>query len=396
MNYQFSDRIGSLKPSAIREILKSAGTPGLISLAAGSPASETLPNEFLADTAARLLRERPADCLQYSITAGHTPLRELVRTQILAAKGIGTDADSVIITSGAQQCMELAVKALCNEGDTILCEDPSFIGSLNAFRSYGVNLVGIPMQPDGMDLDKLEAHLKQDTRVKILYLIPNFQNPTGRVTSLQKRKAVLALAEQYNFIIIEDDPYGDTRFAGEPVPAIKSMDQNGRVVYAGSFSKVIAPGLRVGYCCANAEIIGKMTVCKQVSDVHTCIFSQLLAYEFLTKADFAAHLANLQSVYRRKAGIMCDILENELPSAVSFERVQGGLFVWCRFPKTVDTNEFCKMLIDQKVAGVPGAAFVTDESKPSDGVRLNFSFPADDALAKGTEIFCRTARNLLG
>lgn len=213
-------------------------------------------------------------------------------------------ADDLITTSGAQQANELACKVLLNRGDTMLCESPSFIGSLNAFRSYGVNLVGVPMEQDGMDLNALEEALRTSRNPKLIYVIPNFQNPTGRVMSLEKRKGLYELACRYNVVILEDNPYGDLRFAGTPVPSIKSMDTEHRVIYSGTFSKILAPGLRVGYVSAPAEIISKITVCKQVSDVHSNIWAQAVCAQFLEETDMDAYLEGLREVYRHKCELM--------------------------------------------------------------------------------------------
>ena len=394
MEFRFSKRTEGLKPSMIREILKYSSVPGMISLAAGSPPSEALPSKELGEIAAKILTENPAQALQYSVTEGYSPLRELTAKRLREKKGIGRETDGLIITSGAQQVMELTAKALLDSGDTILTEDPSFIGSLNAFRSYGVNLRGVPLCEDGVDLEALQIELKRG-KVKIFYCIPNFQNPTGRVTSLEKRTKLLELAREYDFVIIEDDPYGDTRFSGEPLPSIKSLDTEGRVVYAGSYSKVISPGLRVGYCCADQRLITRMTVCKQVSDVHTAMLSQLMVYGFLTQYDFDAHLERLRAVYKSKAEIMTAVLDRFLPEGMSYEKIEGGLFIWCKMPEWVNSADFCTELVKKNVAAVPGAAFLADESRVSRFVRLNFTAPGDDDLRKGTDIFCREAAKFL-
>ena len=247
MQFEFSDRISTLQPSAIREILKATSQPGVIPFAAGNPAPEAFPTEEVREITEKLLTERPIDCLQYGVTEGYTPLRERISTYMKQKHNIGRDFDSLLITSGAQQVMDLATKALCNEGDTVICEAPSFIGSLNCFRSYNAKLRGIPVQADGMDVDELERALQEEKNVRFIYTIPNFQNPAGVTMSLAKRRRVYELAKQYGVLIIEDNPYGDLRVAGEHVPAIKSFDEEGIVIYAGSFSKILSPGMRVGY-----------------------------------------------------------------------------------------------------------------------------------------------------
>ncbi|MDR1927254.1 MAG: PLP-dependent aminotransferase family protein [Oscillospiraceae bacterium] len=387
MTYNFSRRISSLAPSAIREILKAASQPGVISFAAGNPAPEAFPVEAVREISARLFADRPVDCLQYGITEGYAPLRARVRTALGEQLHCGEGFDELIITSGAQQVMDLAAKALCNEGDTVLAESPSFIGSLNTFRSYGLRLRGVPLQEGGMDLDALEALLQSERNVRFIYTIPNYQNPSGVTMPEEKRRRLYALALQYGVLILEDNPYGELRYEGEALPCIKSMDTEGIVIYAGSFSKILAPGIRVGYCLAPREIIAKMTVCKQVSDVHTPIFSQLLVDEWMKSYDVAAHIKKIRALYRAKLALMCGGLEESGAAAVlRFRRPAGGLFLWCVLPKEVDMLKFAGRTAECGVAVVPGSAFAVEASDPINAVRLNFSTPADSQLRRGVEI----------
>ena len=237
MQFQFSDNVAKLHPSVIREILKFTGMPDVISFAAGNPAQEAFPTELVAEISAKLLRENPVLAMQYSITEGYPELREQLKQWMTEKHCFSPESDDLIITSGAQQANELSCKVLLNAGDTLICEAPCFIGSLNAFRSYGVNLASVPLEEDGMDLASLEHTLQTEPNCKLIYVIPNFQNPTGRVMSLEKRKGLYALACQYNVAILEDDPYGELRIAGESLPSIKSMDTEGRVLYSGTFPK---------------------------------------------------------------------------------------------------------------------------------------------------------------
>lgn len=282
MNYTFAEQVENLKPSAIREILKYSSDPSVIPFSAGNPAPEAFPTEAVREITARIMSEQPIDALQYSLTEGYPALREHLSGYMKKKHNVGRDFDTLLITSGAQQVMGLAVKALCNKGDVVLCEAPSFIGSLNAFRSLGARLVGVPMDEDGINLEALENAMKTEKNIRFLYTIPNFQNPSGITMSLEKRKAVYALAKKYEVLILEDNPYGDLRYEGEYVPAIKSMDEDGLVLYAGSFSKVLSPGLRVGYAIGPAPVVQKMIVCKQGEDVHTSILAQMICHEFMT------------------------------------------------------------------------------------------------------------------
>ncbi len=246
MNYKFSNKVSGLKASAIREILKFTADPTVISFAAGNPAAESFPVKELEEISAKIYKENPVLALQYSITEGYTPLRDLLKERLAKQSSFNAEIDDLIVTSGAQQANELACKVFLNEGDTLICEAPSFIGSLNAFKSYNVNLAPVEMESDGMNLAKLEETLKSANSPKLIYTIPNFQNPTGLCTSFEKRKAIYELAKKYGVVILEDNPYGEVRFAGENIPSIKSMDTDGIVIYSGTFSKILSPGIRVG------------------------------------------------------------------------------------------------------------------------------------------------------
>lgn len=258
MEYLFSDRVKTLKPSAIREILKSATAPNMIPLSIGNPAPEAFPAQNIAEISSRIFEQRPIDALQYNVTEGYPALRSRLSSYMKKRHNVGRDFDDLLITSGAQQVMDLATKALLiNAGDVVICESPSFIGSLNSFRSYQVRLRGVSMESDGMNLQQLEQALKEEPTAKFIYTIPNFQNPSGITMSAEKRRRLYQLAKQYGVLILEDNPYGDLRFAGQEIAPIKALDEDGLVMYAGSFSKVISPGMRVGYAIAPQPIIQK-------------------------------------------------------------------------------------------------------------------------------------------
>ena len=386
MDYTFSKGVADLAPSAIREILKFTSTPGVISFAAGNPAPEAFPAEDVARITADIMRECPVEALQYSITEGHPSLREGLTRYMKEKHGVGKNTDALIITSGAQQVMNLTTAALCDPGDVVICECPSFIGSLNAFRAGGVRLAGVPMEEDGMNLNALEDALKTEKRARFIYTIPNFQNPTGITMSLEKRKALYALAKRYGVMILEDNPYGEIRFEGEDVPAIKSLDEDGMVIYAGSFSKVLSPGLRVGYAIAPAPVCAKLIVCKQTQDVHTTILSQMIADRFMRECDFEAHLRRIREIYRHKAGLMMGLMDRFAAPKMTYHRVQGGLFLWCTLPAGVDMPAFCQTAVQNKVALVPGNAFLMEESDPCQSFRVNYSTPTDQQLEQGMEI----------
>ncbi len=396
MEYKFSNKVSGLSASSIREILKFTSDLEVISFATGNPAPEAFPKERIAEISADLLKNDPILALQYSITEGYTPLRDFLKDWLKSKNCFHPEFDDLIITSGGQQANELSCKVLLNEGDTLLCESPCFIGSLNAFRSYNVNLVGVEMDDDGINIEKLENELKTQPNVKILYLIPNFQNPTGRTMSLEKRKAVYELACRYDFIILEDDPYGELRFAGENIPSIKSFDTEGRVIYSSTFSKLISSGFRTGFVSAPAPIIQKIVVCKQVSDVHSNIWAQVVSHRFMTTVDREAHFNNLRAIYIKKSDLMCSYIDNVFSRKVMYIKPEGGLFVWCTLPDDCDMNAFCKKAVQEyKIAVVPGDSFSIDTNEISHSFRLNYSTPTDEQIKKGMEILSRMTREIL-
>lgn len=392
MYYNFSNRISSLQPSAIREILKATADPAIIPLAAGNPAPDAFPVDEVRAISADILANRPIDALQYGVSEGYQPLRDTIKSWMKQRENIGMEFDDIIIVSGATQVMDLTTKVLCNEGDTVICEEPSFIGSLNCFRSYNCKLKGVPVESDGMDVDALEQALKTTPNAKFIYTIPNFQNPSGATMSLEKRKRLYALAKEYSVMILEDNPYGDLRVAGEGVPTIKSMDTEGIVIYAGSFSKILSPGLRVAYCIAPKQLLAKMTVGKQAADVHTPCLNQMIVDEWFKRYDVDAHITKIQGIYRKKLNLMCDCIDRELGDFVEYVRPEGGLFIWCKLPDSVDMLEFVKKAVEKKVAVVPGNAFLMDDTDSTQYIRLNFSTPSDENIVKGIKILGEVAK----
>lgn len=386
MEYKFSKKLAELKPSAIREIFKSLSDPTIISFAAGNPSPESFPVEDLARLSAEIFENQASFALQYGITEGYTPLREAIAARQKARFGetMVRDTDTTLIVTGGQQGLELACKAFCNEGDAIICENPSFIGALNAFRSNGVQTIGVDMEDDGICLEKLEETLKNTKNAKLLYLIPTFQNPAGTCMSLEKRIAVLELAKKYGIVILEDNPYGELRFAGKDIPTIKSLDSDGLVIYCSSFSKILSAGMRVGFVIAPNEIASKMVVAKQVEDVHTNLFFQMLCHKYMTTCDLDAHVAKINELYRHKCNLMLECIDKYIPAdKVTFTRPEGGLFIWGTVKNCEDASFVVKKAIEKKVAVVPGTAFNCDTEASSPSFRLNYSTPSDEQIIEG-------------
>lgn len=369
----FADRVKPMKGSAIREMFKRMADPEIISLAGGNPASELFPADELSKIAGKILMTNPTSALQYGTTDGHPKMKECA---ISRAQKVGAykETDEVLITTGANQGIDLAAKAIINKGDKIIVENPSFIGSLNAFRSYECELVGVDVDSDGMNMQKLEAALKDNSDAKLIYTIPTFQNPTGTTMSLEKRKRLLELAGEYNVLVIEDNPYGDLRFKGEEIPTLKSLDSDDRVIYCGSFSKILSPGMRLGYIIGPAPVIEKVEMLKQVNDVHTPVLTQLMCVQFMKKYDIDKYIEKNRKLYKEKCECLIDAMNKYFPKGkVEWTEPDGGIFLWCICPTVSDTAEIVEKALEKKVAIVPGSNFAIDQSVPCNTFRLNYS-----------------------
>lgn len=395
MSYTISKKFADMKPSAVREILKQTNQPGMIAFAGGSPAVEAFPCDEVKALSNKILSENPVSALVYGVSEGYEPLREQVEIWLKEKENIKSEDDVIIITSGGTQVMDITTRVLASEGDSVICENPSFIGSLNAFRSHGCKLVGVPIDEDGMNIEALEEAVRNTPDAKFIYTIPNFQNPGGTTLSLEKRKKMYALAKENDLVILEDNPYGKLRVEGEDVPSIKSMDTDGIVVYAGSFSKILAPGIRVAYAVVPKKIAGAFTIGKQVSDVHTGVLNQMIVSRWFDEYDVDLHIENIRKVYRRKLNLMCDCLDEYCKDFITYVRPQGGLFIWAKLPENVDMLEYVNNLLKQNVAVVPGTAFMVDAAKPCSYIRLNFSTPSDEDIVRGVRIMGEIAKEFI-
>jgi len=392
---KFSDKVKHLEASAIREIFKLLAKPGIISFAGGAPDPNLFPKKEFAEIAKEILENQGNVALQYGVTEGYAPLRDWTKAR-LVSQGIITDADDVIIVSGGQQGIDLATKSLINPGDGIICEEPSFIGGLNCFRSFNAELYGVPVLSDGIDTEKLEETLKAHPNVKLLYTISTFQNPSGITISLEKRKKILELAEKYDFLIYEDNPYGELRFSGEEVPTFKSMDKDGRVIYFGSFSKVLAPGMRLGFTSAPAPLLERMIICKQTEDVHTNVLSQMIAYEFVTRYSIDEHIAKLRAAYGKKCKLMMDCMDKYFPESVKHTCPEGGLFLFCTMPEGFDSKELMKRALDKNVAFVPGTSCMIDDKATYSTFRMNYSTASEEDIEKGIKALGEVLYEFMG
>ena len=386
MEYQFAKRMSNVKASAIREILKATSDPKMISFAGGNPSAEAFPVGEIEKISADILTNEPISVLQYGITEGDQELIQAATHFFNRHEQVMKADDQMIITSGSQQIMEFVAKILCNEGDVVICENPSFLGALNAFKSLGAVLRGIEYKNGQLDLETLKQALQMEPKPKFMYLIPNFQNPTGMTMSLEVRKEILKLAKDNGVLILEDNPYGDLRFEGEAIPSIKSLDEDGLVIYAASLSKIIAPGMRVACCIAPKAIIQKMTVAKQASDVHSNLWAQKVMARYLQNYDMDAHIERIRMIYKQKCHLMLDEMKKHFHPDIQYTIPTGGMFIWVTLPESVDMLTFVKKALEKNVAVVPGNAFLDDDTKECHSFRMNYSTPTNEKIKEGVKI----------
>lgn len=387
---QFADRLNNVETSAIRELFKLLGKPGIISFAGGFPDSAMFDVEGIRAASNAALAEEPGAALQYGATEGYNPLREQLAAFMVSKGAKDVAADNLIVTTGSQQGLDLLGKTLISPGDKVIVEGPTFLATIQCFRLYGAELISAPIDGHGVKTDELEK-LIAEHKPKFVYLIPTFGNPSGAMLSLERRKAVLEMAVKHNTLIVEDDPYGDLYFGDAPPPSLLALSatvpgSRELLVHCGSLSKVLSPGLRVGWMIAPAELLGKATMCKQFSDAHTSTFAQATAAQYLKAGRMPATLANVRKVYAERAQAMGDALRSELGDAVEFVQPQGGLFVWARLTgaggKVADGNVLAKRAIEKGVAFVPGTPFFC--AKPDHATfRLSFATADVDKIREG-------------
>lgn len=386
MKYNFSNRYKNLKPSPAGDILAMMGDPTLIKFSGGNPASDSFPIDKITEFSNDILTNKPLSVLEYGLTEGYHPLLEEAKKFFNRDGNVVRDDDMMVCTSGSQQIADCLAKVICNEGDIVLTEDPSFLGVLDSIRSNGANLVGVKMEDDGINLADLEEKLQIKPTPKFIYVIPNFQNPTGITMSLKKRKAVYELCKKYGVLILEDNPYGQLRFSGESLPPIKAFDEEGIVVYAASFSKIIAPGIRVACAVGKPEILSAIKKAKFLNDVHSTTWSQVICERILATCDMDAHIEKLKEIYGAKNKIMQDEIAKNFHPSVKYTKPEGGMFVWVTLPDGIDMNQFVAEALENKVALVPGTAFLADTTMPSQSFRMNFSTPSTEDIIKGIKI----------
>lgn len=382
MAVTFARRMEKIRASEIREILKITQQCEMISFAGGLPAPELFPVEELKQVAVRVLEEAGSKALQYSTTEGYQPLRRQIAERINCKFGAGVESDDILITSGSQQALDFSGKLFLDEGDVVLCESPTYLAALSAFKAYLPRFIAVPTDEDGMIPGALEEILRNTPRVKLIYVIPDFQNPTGRTWSLERRKALIELANQYEIPVIEDNPYGELRFENDILPSLKSLDTKGLVIFTSTFSKTFCPGMRIGWIAADRRYIEKYVLIKQGADLHTSSISQMELSTYLDVYDFEANIRKIIAVYRKRRDAMLAALDETLAGVIKHTRPQGGLFLWVELPEHITAVNLLTECLKRQVAFVPGDSFF-----PNGGVentlRLNYSNMPEDKIRAG-------------
>ena len=381
----FSDRMDGIKASDIRALLKLTAQPDIISFAGGLPAPELFPVEDIQTAFDAVMKENGRTALQYGQTEGYAPLRKHIVDRMAKKNNIHSDPDHVILTAGSQQGLDFIGKLFLNPGDVVVLESPSYLGAINAFKQYQPNFVEVPTDENGMIMEELDRVLATTENVKLIYIIPDFQNPSGRTWPLERRKEFMEIITKYEIPVVEDNPYGDLRYKGEFLPALKSMDTKGLVIYLGTFSKILAPGTRIAWMCANPEYINKFNLVAQAAVLQTSTFGAMAVSKYLELFDIDAHVEKIRAVYGHRAGVMVQAMKDYFPEGVTFTDPDGGLFTWAVLPDYIDTKVMAKQCLDKNVAYVPGAGFFPNGGN-NHCMRLNYSCSGDEQIVNGIRI----------
>ncbi|MDO4983117.1 MAG: PLP-dependent aminotransferase family protein [Eubacteriales bacterium] len=382
MMVNFADRMEKVKASEIRELLALTAKPEIISFAGGLPAPELFPVDDMNAAIEAVMQENGKSALQYGTTDGLPRLRQQIADRLAAKNNIHTDIKNIIMTAGSQQGLDFAARLFVNPGDVIIMESPSYLGAINAFIPSQPNFVEVPTDENGMIMEELEKILASTPNVKMIYVIPDFQNPSGRTWPLERRKKFMEIINRYEIPVLEDNPYGELRYKGEYQPALKSMDEKGLVIYLGTFSKILAPGLRLGWIVANDEYINKFNLIAQAAVLQTSTFNIAVVSKYIDMFDLDAHVDVIREVYKHRCTLMIDSMREYFPKEVRFTDPDGGLFTWAELPDYIDTKVMATQALEQKVAYVPGAGFF-----PNGGnchcMRLNYSCMPDERIVEG-------------
>ena len=390
----FADRMANIKASDIRELLKIAAQPDIISFAGGLPAPELFPVEDMKTALDAVMTEKGRVAMQYGPTDGNLRLREQICERVAAKNNIHTDPGHVFITAGSQQGLDFLGKLFLNPGDYVVLESPSYLGAINAFKQYQPNFVSVPTDENGMIMEELDKVLATTPNVKLIYIIPDFQNPSGRTWPLERRKQFMEIINKYGVPAIEDNPYGDLRFKGEYLPSLKSMDTEGLIVYFGSFSKILSPGFRVGWIIADEKIVEKVNHIAQAAVLQTATINMMAIAKYMDMFDIDEHVAKILPVYKHRCGLMIDTMRATFPKEAKFTDPDGGLFTWVELPDYIDTRELAPKAMAQNVAFVPGSGFYPSGTTKN-CMRLNYSNATDERIVEGIKRLGKVMREAL-
>jgi 2-aminoadipate transaminase len=378
MNKQFADRMNNVHKSFIREILKVTEDPNIISFAGGLPNPKSFPVKEVEEAVSKVLETKGKEVLQYSTTEGYMPLREYIAQRYLK-KGLKVDRDQILITNGSQQGIDLTGKVFLNKGDKVLFENPTYLAAIQSFGLLDAEFESVPLLEDGVDIDSLTKVLDEDD-IKLFYSVTNFQNPTGITYSLKKRKKVAEILKDKDTVFLEDNPYGEIRFLGEDLPPVKSYLDEG--VLLGSFSKIVSPGMRLGWIVAPEDVMEKLVIAKQASDLHSNYFTQRVVYQYLTDNDVDKHIEKIREMYRNQRNLMVEMIAEHFPDGVDYTKPEGGMFLWVTLPEGLSSLELFDLAIRENVAFVPGKAFFS-KGGGDNMLRLNFSNSSEEKIEEG-------------
>jgi 2-aminoadipate transaminase len=386
LSRHFSERVKELRASEVRELLKLLLVPDMISFAGGFPNPESFPAELVREIVDDVLKKDGAQALQYGITEGYMPLRESIAER-MSRKGMKAAKENILVVSGSQQVIDLTGKVFIDPKDLVVVTAPTYLTALTGWAVFQASFESIPIDKDNMRMDIFEERIKRLARRSnapvMVYALPNFQNPTGVTMPEKNRKKLVDLASEYDFLILEDDPYGELRYKGESVPPIKSFDDEGRVIYMSTFSKILAPGLRVGWVVADQEILSKLVIAKQSADVCANVLGQRIAHEYIVRGHIDTQIEKIKALYSRKMGLMLDGMDEFMPEGISWTKPEGGMFLWVDLPEGMDSSELLKKALKKRVAYVTGKAFFADPKEGVSSMRLNFTHPSDEMITEG-------------
>ncbi|MDF2614321.1 MAG: aminotransferase [Clostridia bacterium] len=394
MSVKFASRVQQMESSEIRELLKLTENPEVISFAGGVPAPELFPINELIQVTKEVLEESGEQALQYGTTEGFNPLREKIAKRMNKKFKTNFGIENILITNGSQQGLDFTGKIFLDQGDVVLCESPTYLAAINAFKAYEPRFVEVQSDDEGMRIDELESLLKTTQNVKFIYIVPDFQNPSGTSWSPERRKQFMQVVKEYDVVVVEDSPYSEIRFEGATPPSMKSMDEKGQVICLGTFSKTFCPGLRIGWVAAETNILEKYILVKQSADLHTSTLNQRNISRYMDSYDFDANIDKIKEVYKKRRDIMLEAIEEEFPKEVRFTRPMGGLFLWVELPEHMDARDVFTKCIKNKVAFVPGESFFPNNRKKNT-LRLNYSNMPEDRIVEGIKRIALVLRDLL-